>query len=132
MYLPDGVRRENSMKSLHLPACSCLLLVLAVSAPASELPCGDNTDDPVRRETVPPLLTLYLPIPLGVPDIDEQSTGVFVPDHYHVGATIDLVLFLRGYDIKRPKTATSVSEYWNSPQHPVLKSFQFREEINRS
>ena len=56
----------------------------------------------------------------------------FVPANYRVGKTIDLVVFLRGYDIKRPKTATSVAAYWNSPKHPILKSFLFREEINKS
>jgi hypothetical protein len=73
-----------------------------------------------------------LPIPLGVTGLDDAATGIFVPKDYRVGDTVDLVLFLRGYDIKRPKAATSVAEYWNSPQHPILKSFQFREEVNRS
>lgn len=100
----------------------------AVRIPAA----GDKGDDGVPRDTTPPLLSLYLPIPLGVPNVDSQSTGVFIPANYRVGKTVDLVVFLRGYDIKRPKTATSVSEYWNSPQHPILKSFLFREEINRS
>jgi hypothetical protein len=77
-------------------------------------------------------MSLYLPIPLGVPGVEKQSTGVFIPANYRVGKTVDLVVFLRGYDIKRPKTATSVSEYWNSPEQPVLKSFLFREEINKS
>jgi len=77
-------------------------------------------------------MSLYLPIPLGVPGVEIQSTGVFVPLNYRVGKTIDLVVFLRGYDINRPKTATSIGEYWNSPRHPVLKSFMLREEINKS
>ena len=64
--------------------------------------------------------------------MEEQATGVFVPENYRVGNTIDLIVFLRGYDVKRPKTATSVGEYWNSPKHPVLKSFLLREEVNRS
>jgi hypothetical protein len=55
-----------------------------------------------------------------------------VPADYKAGKSIDLVLFLRGYDIKRPKAATSVAEYWNSPEHPVLKSFLLREEVNKS
>jgi hypothetical protein len=86
----------------------------------------------VRRETTPPLVSLYLPIALKVPGIEAQSTGVFVPANYRGGKTVDLIVFLRGYDIKRPKSATSVAEYWNSPGHPVLKSFLFREEINKS
>jgi hypothetical protein len=86
----------------------------------------------VRRDTAPPLMSLYLPIPLGVPNVKEQSTGVFVPDGYRGGPTVDIVLFFRGYDVNRPKGATSVAEYWNSPQHPVLKHFLFREEVNTS
>jgi hypothetical protein len=92
----------------------------------------DTKDEAVSRDTKPPLLSLYLPIPLNVPGVRTQSTGVFVPADYRVGQAIDLVVFLRGYDINRPKTATSVGEYWNSPEHPILKSFLFREEVNKS
>jgi hypothetical protein len=92
----------------------------------------DQVDQAVRRDTTPPQLSLYLPIPLGVPGVDDPATGVFIPSHYRAGASIDLVVFLRGYDIKRPKAATAVREYWNSPRHPVLKSFLLREEVNRS
>lgn len=100
------------------------LLVLRAENGASE--------EPVRAETSPPRLSLYLPIPLDVPNISSQETGVFIPDGYRVSDTVDVVLFLRGYDIQRPKSATSISEYWNSPRHPTLKSFLFREEVNRS
>jgi hypothetical protein len=93
---------------------------------------GKQKDEAVRRETTPALLSLYLPIPLAVPGVDKQLTGVFVPSNYRADKSIDLLLFLRGYDINRPKTPTSVEEYWNSPLHPVLKSFQFREEVNKS
>jgi hypothetical protein len=108
------------------------LLLLAAGGATNEPDPIDQKDETVPRDTTPPLLSLYLPIPLDVPGIQAQSTGVFIPDKYQVGKSIDLVLFLRGYDIKRPKTATSVSEYWNSPKHPILKSFLFREEINKS
>ncbi len=67
-----------------------------------------------------------------MPRVEEPSTGVFVPENYRAGDAIDLVVFLRGYDVKRPKAATSVGEYWNSPKHPVLKSFPLREEVNKS
>jgi hypothetical protein len=92
----------------------------------------DTKDEAVGRDTTPPLLSLSLPIPLNVPGVPTQSTGVFVPNNYRVGPTIDLVVFLRGYDINRPNTATSVREYWDSPEHPILKSFLFREEVNKS
>jgi hypothetical protein len=110
------------------------LTVLIVAAIG--VTCGPTAvardDVAVRRETTPPLLSLYLPIALDVPRVDAQETGVFVPDRYRAGQTVDLVLFLRGYDVKRPQTATAVGEYWNSPRHPTLKSFMFREEVNKS
>ena len=108
------------------------VLLLADGGARRESPPTDKQDEAVRRETTPPSLTLYLPIPLVVPGLEKQSTGVFIPDGYRPGKTVDLVLFLRGYDIKRPKSATAVAEYWNSPQHPILKSFLLREEINKS
>jgi hypothetical protein len=108
------------------------ILLLAAGAAKHGPLSNDQKDEAVRRDTTPPLLSVYLPIPLAVPGVQAQSTGVFVPTNYKVGKTIDLIVFLRGYDIKRPKTATSVDEYWNSPQHPTLKSFMLREEINKS
>ncbi len=86
----------------------------------------------VRRDTAPPLVSLYLPIPLGAPRVADPATGVFVPAGYRAGRDVDLVVFLRGYDVNRPKDATPVGEYWNSPRHPVLKSFLLREEVNKS
>jgi hypothetical protein len=91
-----------------------------------------NAADAVRREATPPSLSLYLPIPVHVPRVDDPATGVFIPANYRPGKTVDLVLFLRGYDVKRPQAATAVAEYWNSPRHPVLKSFLLREEVNTS
>ncbi|HEX4611613.1 MAG TPA: hypothetical protein VH092_25685 [Urbifossiella sp.] len=112
-------------------ACALFGLLAAGRAAPDEPPPGAK-GEPVRRETVPALLLLYLPIPLGVPGVESQSTGVFVPAGYRAGRTIDLVVFLRGYDIKRPKAATTVAEYWGSSAHPVLKSFLFREDVNAS
>jgi hypothetical protein len=111
------------------------LLVLAfclVAGVPHNLNADDSADGTVRRETTPPLVSLYLPIPLGVPGLEAQSTGVFIPDKYRAGKTVDVIVFLRGYDVNRPKSATSVGEYWNSPRHPILKSFLFREEVNKS
>jgi hypothetical protein len=108
------------------------LLSIAAGGAKTEPAANEIGDEAVRRDTVPPLMSLYLPIPLDVPRVESQSTGVFVPANYRAGKTVDLVVFLRGYDIKRPQTATSVGEYWNSPRHPTLKSFMFREEINKS
>jgi hypothetical protein len=112
-------------------------MVLSVMLPrvpalASSPAASVRKDQGIRREGTPPFLSLYLPIPLDVPRVENQSTGVFVPKDYRAGKAIDLIVFLRGYDIKRPRAATSVTEYWNSPEHPILKSFRFREEINKS
>lgn len=108
-----------------------LFLSIPVGSLAGEVEPNTN-DDQVRRENTPPLMSLYLPIPLEIPGVPAQTTGVFVPASYKAGKTIDLLVFLRGYDINRPKTATSVSEYWNSPEHAVLRSFLLREEVNKS
>jgi hypothetical protein len=125
--------RDEDRTMLHswLLVLSFLFLLLA-SGSSKGGPASVNKDEAVRRESTPPRVSLYLSIPLGVPRVDEQSTGVFVPENYRVGDTNDLVVFLRGYDVKRPKAATSVGEYWNSPKHPVLKSFLLREEVNKS
>ncbi|HEV8060155.1 MAG TPA: hypothetical protein VGP68_09795 [Gemmataceae bacterium] len=120
------------MRRSCLLVFSLPLVLLAVAGAKNEQAVQKRSDEAVRRDTTPPLLSLYLPIPLGVPNVAAQSTGVFIPANYRVGKTIDLIVFLRGYDINRPKAATSVDEYWNSPQHPILKSFLFREEINKS
>jgi hypothetical protein len=99
---------------------------------ATTLAASGQSASPARAEKGPPGLSLILPIPLGVPGVTAQSTGVFAPEKYRAGDAIDLLLFLRGYDINRPKAATQVEEYWNSPEHPILKSFQFRQEVNTS
>ena len=113
-------------------AISFALLLAGTGSAANWAVIGPGDEGKVRRDTKPPLLSLYLPIPLDVPCVPEQTTGVYFTANYRAGPTVDLVLFLRGYDIKRPNTATSVEEYWNSPQHPILKSFQFRQEVSKS
>ena len=115
--------------SLLVPLAALLLVAMGADNEPAD---ANRHQESVRRDTVPPLMSLYLPIPLDVPRVENPSTGVFVPANYRVGDTVDLLLLLRGYDIKRPWSATSVAEYWNSPKHPILKSFMLREEINKS
>jgi hypothetical protein len=104
--------------------------ILSLALAIGQSPAPNN--DAVRRDTSPPTMSLYLPIALGVPKVIEQSTGVFVPDGYRAGPTVDLALFFRGYDVNRPKAASTVAEYWGSPGHSVLKHFLFRQEVNAS
>jgi hypothetical protein len=122
----------HTMTRSHILLFSLPFLLIAAGGAMTEPAANEIGDEDVRRDTLPPLMSLYLPIPLDVPRVDSQLTGVFVPANYRAGKSVDLVVFLRGYDIKRPQTATSVGEYWNSPRHPTLKSFMFREEINKS
>jgi hypothetical protein len=120
------------MSRLRTLVLSTPILLLAAGRGA-DVPAAESGDgDPVRRDTAPPLVSMYLPIPLGVPRVEDPSTGVFVPAGYRAGKAVDLVVFLRGYDVKRPRAATAVAEYWNSPGHPVLKAFRLREEVNKS
>jgi hypothetical protein len=113
------------MKKNALPAVVLGLMAYGYGTNAAD-------DGAVRRDTTPPMMSLYLPTALGVPNVTDQSTGVFVPDGFRAGPTVDVVLYFRGYDVNRPKAATSVFEYWSSPRHPVLKHFLLREEVNRS
>lgn len=120
------------MRRLGILVFSLPVFLLAMGSTEPARSDSFIEDGPVRRESAPPLLSLYLPIPLDVPRVPAQLTGVFVPENYRAGKTVDMIVYLRGYDINRPKTATAVAEYWNSPQHPTLKSFLLREEINKS
>src|SRR5579883_1521731 len=85
-------------------------ILLLAAGRGAEVPAAERGDgDPVRRDTAPPLVSLYLPIPLGVPRVEDPATGVFVPAGYRAGTAVDLVVFLRGYDVKRPRAATAVA-----------------------
>jgi hypothetical protein len=120
------------MRSWHILAFAFPALLLATNSTIDGRAALDPKEEAVRRDTTPPDLSLYLPIPLGVPGVKDSRAGVFVPSNYRAGKAVDLLVFLRGYDVHRPKAATAVAEYWNSPKHPVLKSFLLREEVNRS
>src|SRR5258708_7536992 len=93
-------------------AFSFPLLLLAACTPKNGQAAPDRRTGAAPRRPPPPM-PLSLPIPVGVPGVDDPSIGVFVPTNYRAGKTVDLILFLRGYDIKRPKAATSVAEYWD-------------------
>ena len=122
---------EQSMRRPLVLAFPFLVL-LAAHGLCGEPAIADTDAEKARRDVSPPSMSLYLPIPLSIPNVEQQSTGVFVPADYRPGDRVDLVVFLRGYDNNRPTAATSVEEYWKSPDHPILKSFGFREEPTRA
>jgi hypothetical protein len=76
------------MRRLRSLATTLPLLLLA-AAGAMRVPTAAGDEDPVRRDTTPPRLSLYLPIPLGVPGVEDSATGVFAPENYRAGRTID-------------------------------------------
>ena len=78
---------------VRLLALTVFVLVVAVGlfgepARATGIPPYDGTSQEMK--------TLYLTIPLGIPGVPAQTTGVFILAGYKVGDAVDLVLFLRG------------------------------------
>src|SRR5436309_3338597 len=104
----EGQRLGHTMTRSCILLFSLPLLSIAAGSAMTEPAANEIGHEAVRRDTMPLLMSLYLPIPLDVPRVESQSTGVFVPANYRTGKTVDLVVFLRGYDIKRPQTATTV------------------------
>lgn len=77
----------------------------------------------LRREEQPARETLYVAIPLGTEGPARPMTGIFVPEGFRPGPTVDLILYLHGF--KDP--GLTIDRYWNrgvSPQH------DFREGLN--
>lgn len=93
--------RGRRITRRRLLACAVPVLLIAAPGGPGEPAAPGAIAPPVRRKTAPPQLSLYLPIPLGVPGVDDPATGAFIPDHYRVSKAIDLLVFLRGYDVKR-------------------------------
>jgi hypothetical protein len=116
----------------RIPAIAVLLAAITSFARGGETRAAEPGRSVGFWDDPPASNTLYLSIPLDMPLVDDPATGVFVPAKYRAGETVDLVVYFRGYDVKRPKAATAVREYWNSPDHPVLKSFLLREEVTKS
>jgi peptidoglycan hydrolase-like protein with peptidoglycan-binding domain len=86
----------------------------------------------LKREVIPPGNTLYVNIDLGIIDqfgiTAAPVTGVFIPEGYAPGATVDVILYLHGHKAE-PIRRQAIDQYWNSHRFPYGA---FREGINTS
>ncbi|MEJ1237426.1 hypothetical protein WBG78_04795 [Chryseolinea sp. T2] len=80
----------------------------------------------IRKESVPPAQTLYVGIRLGAEAPAVPMTGVYIPEGFVPGATVDVILYLHG--IKTSPTL-NIAQYWNKKSN---SHFAFRERMNES
>jgi hypothetical protein len=86
----------------------------------------------LKQESAPPQTTLYAKIDLGITDRfgikAPPITGIFVPDGFVSGPTVDIVLWLHGFkgDANR---RLSIDQYWNAARFAYGG---FREGVNAS
>ena len=86
----------------------------------------------LKQESTPPRTTLYAKIDLGITDRfgikAAPITGIFVPDGFVSGPTVDIVLWLHGFkgDANR---RLSIDQYWNATRFAYGG---FREGVNAS
>ncbi len=81
----------------------------------------------MKRETVPPLETLYLDIRLGGEGASKPSTGVFFPQGFRARPTVDVILYLHGHRAAYPRL--SIDGYWDARR---FKYWPLREGLNAS
>jgi hypothetical protein len=81
----------------------------------------------LKQETSPPAATLYAEIDLGIVDRFKQRaapmTGIFLPDGYTPGASVDILLYLHGHKA----SDLTIDRYWDAKRYPYGP---FREELN--
>ena len=86
----------------------------------------------LKQESTPPGVTLYAEIDLKIVDkagIRAPSvTGIFIPDGYQQGVTVDVVLYLHGFKAEAIKRE-AIDQYWNSQRFPYGA---LREGVNAS
>jgi len=86
----------------------------------------------LKQEVIPPGNTLYVNIDLGIIDqfgvTAAPVTGIFIPEGYVPGATVDVILYLHGHKAE-PIRREAIDQYWNSHRFPYGA---FREGVNAS
>ncbi len=86
----------------------------------------------LQQTSTPPGTTLYVRIDLGIADTfgitAAPVTGIFLPEGYVPGATVDVLLYLHGHKSAKLRRQT-IEQYWNSQRFPYSA---FREGVNAS
>jgi hypothetical protein len=71
----------------------------------------------LKRESSPPAATLYAEIDLGIIDKFKvraaPMTGIFLPDGFKPGPSVDVILYLHGHKAEAIRQL-AIDEYWNS------------------
>ena len=103
-----------------------------VPSPTPAQPGGISPPRLLRRESTPPGTTLYVEIDLEIVDkfgiTAPPVTGIFIPDGFAPGATVDAILYLHGFKAEAIKRQ-AIDQYWNSQRFPYGA---FREGVNAS
>ena len=103
-----------------------------VPVPTPPQPSATSPPRLLKQELTPPGVTLYVEIDLKIVDkagIRAPSvTGIFIPDGYQQGATVDVVLYLHGFKAEAIKRE-AIDQYWNSQRFPYGA---LREGVNAS
>jgi hypothetical protein len=86
----------------------------------------------LKQESTPPGTTLYVEIDLKIVDkagiTAPPVTGIFIPEGYLPGASVDIVFYLHGFKADAIKRK-AIEQYWNSRRFPYGA---FREGVNGS
>jgi hypothetical protein len=83
----------------------------------------------VKADASPNKVTYFLSINLGSANRTQKMlTGVFIPDNFRFGSTVDVILWLMGHhDNKTYPPNLGIDDYWKN-----YTSFKFREFVNTS
>jgi hypothetical protein len=88
----------------------------AAPGPAPGVPTG-AAPRLLKRESSPPAATLYAEIDLGIVDKFKvraaPMTGIFLPDGFKPGPSVDVILYLHGHKAEAIRKL-AIDEYWNS------------------
>lgn len=103
-----------------------------VPAPTPASSGAASTPRLLKQESTPPGTTLYVEIDLKIVDryglTAPAVTGIFIPDGYRPGATVDLIVYLHGFKAEAIKRK-AIDQYWNSHRFPYGA---LREGVNSS
>jgi hypothetical protein len=104
----------------------------SIASPKQLEPSISSLPKLLKQEAIPPGNTLYVNIDLGIIDqfgiTAAPVTGIFIPEGYVPGATVDVILYLHGHKAE-PIRRQAIDQYWNSQRFPYGA---IREGVNAS